>query len=256
MAEGKRRQELEQVAADFHQCTALTIAGFTGRRELVCSKGATAEVLRDLLATSSVILQDCKCVSDCTGVHIPQCGRFAFVSVCRHCLDKGYFLVGPFSDGPTDSLEMRSPTVIPYLVRLIRFIQDRSLTKCYSHNAKEVSCLHVQRALDYIHDHYSEQITLHDMAKLLGLNKSYLSNLFRIETGLTFCQWLNQIRIERSKEYLKYTDQTIAAIAAAVGYTSQSYYTSLFSRHVGVTPNTYRQRWLGCNVESVNQFRI
>ena len=244
MDEGRRKKEFEQVVADFYQCTGLAIAGFTVNGTLTCSKGTTDELLRTLHDTSSVVYRDCRCASDCTGVHIPQYGRFVFVSVCRHCLDKGYFLVGPFSDGPTDSLEKRSPTVIPYLVRLVRFIQDRSLTKCYSHDAKEVSCLHIQRALDYIHDNYSEQITLYDMARLLGLNKSYLSNLFRIETGLTFCQWLNEIRIERSKEYLKYTDQTIAAIAVSVGYTSQSYYTSMFSRHVGVTPNTYRQRWL------------
>lgn len=246
MDEDKRKHEVEQIVADFHQCTGLSIASFTVNGNLTYSKGVRDELLRTLLETSSPIHQGCKCASDCTEVHIPQYGEFFFVSICRHCLDMGYLLVGPFSDGPTHSLEKRSPAVIPYLVRLIRFIQDHNLTKSYSKDAKEVSCLHIQRALDYIHNHYSKQITLHQMAKLLGLNKSYLSNLFRIETGLTFCQWLNHIRIEGSKEYLKYTDQTIADIAIAVGYTSQSYYTSMFKRHMGVTPNTFRQRWLGC----------
>lgn len=232
--------ELEILVEYFYQCTTLGIAGFTGADDLICTRGISDEWL-DLLMEAN---KKRKTVSDYPVIHIPEYGDFITVSVDRHSIDRGYIILGPFSESAVASKGERPFKIIPYFVQLIRSIQDHMTFKECSIKdlvSNRVYNLHVQRALNYTSVHYSEEIPLEKMAEELGLNKSYFSHLFRKETGVTFCHWLNRVRIQESKELLKHTHKAIAEIAIEVGYTSQSYYTSTFKKLVGITPKTYRQ---------------
>lgn len=91
---------------------------------------------------------------------------------------------------------------------------------------------------------YSESITLGDMAKHLGLNKCYFCDLFKKETGKTYSQVLNEIRIEKSLELLLNTNMTILEIALTVGYNNQNYYNMAFKKIMGTTPFKYRNNML------------
>lgn len=105
---------------------------------------------------------------------------------------------------------------------------------------KPIHNFHINKAICYTCHNYWEPLTIERMAEYLGLNKCYFCQLFKKETGKTYSQFLNEIRIEKSKELLKNTDMSILDIALSVGYNNQNYYTMAFKKITGVTPLKYR----------------
>ncbi len=102
---------------------------------------------------------------------------------------------------------------------------------------------HVIRAIDYIKKNYDKPRSLDGMSKYLGLNKSYFSHLFKKETGKTYSQFVNQIRVEKSKELIVSTNLSLLDIALSVGYNNQNYYNMAFKKITGLTPLRYRNKF-------------
>lgn len=100
--------------------------------------------------------------------------------------------------------------------------------------------LYVRRTLQYIAANYSGRATLEAAAKAAGLSPNYLSSLFKQITGVSFREQLCRVRVEQSKRLLLSTDYSLDDIAAAVGFSDQSYYCRVFKRIVGLTPGQYR----------------
>ena len=90
------------------------------------------------------------------------------------------------------------------------------------------------------HDH----IKIDDICSHLNINKSYFCRLFKSEMGLTFSQFLNAYRIERSKELLKKKEYSILDVAMEVGYNNHNYYSSLFKKFNKITPLDYRNQYI------------
>ena len=101
----------------------------------------------------------------------------------------------------------------------------------------------LQPLFDYVDQHYVENITVEDAARLLRMSKSHFMRFFRAVTGQPFISHLNRSRIERAQHLMATTDLLIAAIAQAVGFCDQSYFGVIFRRHVGITPREYRRRF-------------
>jgi two-component system, response regulator YesN len=99
----------------------------------------------------------------------------------------------------------------------------------------------MQKALKYINGHYTEEITLDDVAGSVFLSPTYFSKLFSEEMGYRFTAYLNKVRIEKSKLLLKGSDIPLVDIAGLVGYEDQSYFTKVFKRVTGVSPGKYRE---------------
>lgn len=93
----------------------------------------------------------------------------------------------------------------------------------------------------YIDEHYSEDIKLNDIAKLIYMNPNYVSDLFKNTAGTNFSKYLILKRIEMAKVYLMDARYHINDIAAMVGYTDAKYFAKLFKTHVGVSPVQYRK---------------
>lgn len=108
--------------------------------------------------------------------------------------------------------------------------------------------LHINDALSYIEENYHENITLESISNTLYLNKCYFCTLFKEQTGKSFSNYLNEIRIDKSKELLKNKKLSILEIAHAVGYNNQTYFNSLFKKYTNITPLQYRrethEHWL------------
>lgn len=98
----------------------------------------------------------------------------------------------------------------------------------------------VKNAVDYVAQHFSEDITLASVAEVLHVNTSYLSMLFKQVTGTTFKEHLNRVRVEEAERLLANTDYPIIEIAIACGYSDQSYFTKVFKKYTGLTPRQYR----------------
>lgn len=93
---------------------------------------------------------------------------------------------------------------------------------------------------DYIAAHLDQELSLTLLAAQVFLNPSYLSRLFRRDTGMTLMGYINSARIEKARELLVSTNMRIAGIAAQVGLESPSYFNQVFRRHCGVSPQEYR----------------
>ena len=87
--------------------------------------------------------------------------------------------------------------------------------------------------------HLKEDLSLHRMAVPLNVNRSYLSSLFRRQTGRKLTDYVISARIEYAANLILYSQFSVTAAAAAVGYSDVSYFTRLFKRVLGTTPAQY-----------------
>ena len=92
----------------------------------------------------------------------------------------------------------------------------------------------------YIAKNYMKKIQLQDLATLVYLNPVYLSVCFKNEVGTNVVDYINEYRVERAKELLRNTQENVYAVAEAVGFSEPRYFTKIFKRYVGKTPNEYR----------------
>ena len=106
-----------------------------------------------------------------------------------------------------------------------------------------VSNLLVLRAIQHMEIHYSERISLKDVANELFISPNYLSELFRKHTGQTFSDYLLALRMEKSKVYLKNIAYKISDIAGLVGFSDSRYFSSTFKKFYGMTPMEYRGKY-------------
>ena len=97
----------------------------------------------------------------------------------------------------------------------------------------------VRRAMAYIHKHYAEPFSRHEMARQLGLSERYLTRCFHREMNITPVEYLNRYRLKEAKGLLG-TGANVTETAMAVGFSSVSYFTRLFEKEVGVSPGAYR----------------
>ncbi|MCK5128439.1 MAG: helix-turn-helix domain-containing protein [Clostridiales bacterium] len=102
------------------------------------------------------------------------------------------------------------------------------------------SIIHIRKAIDYMSNHYFDEIKVSQVAKSAGLNANYLQRIFKKHTHKTVIAYLNDIRIKKAKELLANTDIAIIDICLYVGINSRQYFTYLFKKHEGVTPKQYR----------------
>lgn len=108
-------------------------------------------------------------------------------------------------------------------------------------SAEAESAKPIRQAMQYIDKHYSEKIALEDLADLVGLNEAYFSALFKKETGINFSAYLVSARMEKAKELLCSTNETIAAVGEIVGYKDSRYFSQMFAKQVGIKPALYRK---------------
>ena len=99
----------------------------------------------------------------------------------------------------------------------------------------------VHKVLTYVRAHYSEKITLDDVAAHVHLSRPYLSRVLSEDLGMSFTDFVNSMRIEKSKELLAYPELTIAEISELTGFSDQSYFTKVFHKTVGVSPGEFRK---------------
>lgn len=90
----------------------------------------------------------------------------------------------------------------------------------------------------------SQSLTLQYFADFLNVNKCYLSDLFRKETGKTITEYVTDRRISRAADMLLMTQQSVRMIGEQVGIQDVHYFSRLFKKHMGVTPSQYREQGL------------
>ena len=110
----------------------------------------------------------------------------------------------------------------------------------------EMVCNHMQNLKEdiymierYILDNYAKQITLTDMAEKFHMSSVYFCQYFKKKKGITYLQFLNQIRIEKAKELLEKREYTLEQVAEMVGINNSNYFGRLFKKVTGMTTGEY-----------------
>jgi YesN/AraC family two-component response regulator len=99
----------------------------------------------------------------------------------------------------------------------------------------------VVKCIDYIYDNLHKRILVSDLADYVKLNPSYLSKLFKQETGATITEYIQSRKIETAQNLLKYTDYQPSYVATILAFPSQSYFIDVFKKRVGMTPRQYQE---------------
>lgn len=108
------------------------------------------------------------------------------------------------------------------------------------HGPARVTHPHVERAMQFLSDHYTESIGLAETATALALSPAYLSRVFSEHARMTLIEYLTRLRVERACSLLIGTDLPIEEVAGLVGYVSSSHFSRVFKREMGVSAGKYR----------------
>jgi len=98
-----------------------------------------------------------------------------------------------------------------------------------------------EMAKEFLNNNYMRDMNITDVADHLNISYSYLSKIFRAKTGITLTDYLNNVRIEKSKEYLANTFLNISEISKKVGYNNAQSYQRFFKKYFNLTPGDYRR---------------
>jgi AraC family transcriptional regulator len=99
----------------------------------------------------------------------------------------------------------------------------------------------LRRVLDHIEAHLGEEMSLRQLAELVRLSPDHFATLFRQSVGLPPHRYVLEQRVERAKHLLTTGHMPLAEIGYALGYTSQAHFSTMFRKHTGFTPGTYRK---------------
>lgn len=94
----------------------------------------------------------------------------------------------------------------------------------------------------YVMTHLNEKISMDEMAKRLDLNSSHFSRIFKKETGETFVEFVTRSKMEKARELLDISNQSVEQISEELGFDNSSYFFKLFRAFSGMSPTEYRKK--------------
>lgn len=103
----------------------------------------------------------------------------------------------------------------------------------------------IRSAREYVLAHLDQPITTKDLSHALRMNRTYLCKRFQEETGMTVNHYVTAVKMDEARRLLEATKKTSAEIAEVLGYSSQSYFQSVFKKATGKTPGAYRSEAAG-----------
>ena len=106
----------------------------------------------------------------------------------------------------------------------------------------------LQRVLEHVKENIDKDLSVAEMAQVVGMSQYYFSKLFKMSTGTTPHQYVMRQRVERAQELLREGNTALVEVATHVGFETQSHFTSVFRRLVGITPKKFRETRGDCGI--------
>lgn len=114
----------------------------------------------------------------------------------------------------------------------------------YEENRKTISEANehdvYRKALQYIKEHYTENITVADVARHIGYSESYFGYAFKKKYKMSIGQYIRELQLAKSKDLLENTSFSVASVASYVGFDDSNYFSALFKKYFGLSPKEYR----------------
>lgn len=108
---------------------------------------------------------------------------------------------------------------------------------------ESVISIHIRKSIDYIYENLGQDLSLGTLASEIGLHPSYLSRLFRRETGISLKRFVKEARVDTAQNLLRYSDHPYLVISNSLGFSTQSVFISVFKEITGMTPKVYREKY-------------
>ena len=184
----------------------------------------------------------------------PELGRFSDVPITlqpahrnmlSRILTEGMAVYEPPYDIPT--MEMKKRESFPYgadqliqihleafLIALVRDFPNPHNIPAHNVGTGKISDIY-----DYISEHHTEKLSLHDLCFIFGTNKTSLCRNFKEEYGETVLNHINSLRVRDAKNLLREQKLSITQISEILGFTSIHYFCRLFKKETGMTPKEY-----------------
>lgn len=153
-------------------------------------------------------------------------------------------------------LALVSKTGFDSVLELISILHDLSISRNMvvlsgTSNNKEIfnyNSRRIQKAYEYLNQHYQDPITLSEVAKAINMPEASLSRFIKKRTGKTFTDSLNDIRLGHASRMLINTTDTIAEIAFRCGFNNMSNFNRVFKRRKNTTPKSFREDYSGTRI--------
>lgn len=128
---------------------------------------------------------------------------------------------------------------------LRKWFQDKMVSICHIIRDQKEECSDsvVKRAMSYIGENYSRDISLDEVSREVNISPYYFSKVFKEESGENFIEYLTRIRIEKAKEMLCSSNLSIKEISIQCGYADPNYFSRIFKKQADMTPREYKAKY-------------
>lgn len=177
---------------------------------------------------------------------MPFVNRTAVIPYVVRTTDRGYNelkdCILQIAELATEKPAFNQLKIMNCLYHLFINLYEFDYVKLKTHSAvSDKNYLAVRDAISYIEENYAQPLTVDDLAYNAGFSKSRFMTIFKEYTNTTCKKFINQCRLESSREMLRETDDTVLNIAIASGYNNISLYNREFKKAYGITPLEYRK---------------
>ncbi|HHX51535.1 MAG TPA: response regulator [Clostridia bacterium] len=158
--------------------------------------------------------------------------------VCRALICSGQRSQDVSKFSLTNQVSIREISNKYELQRYLGFLQEQIGTFLTSNPDAKDLC---KKVISFLGANYASDLSLKEVAKRFYFSPSYLSKMLKKETGLTYTEYLNHLRITQARMLLKNSDLIISKIAVMVGYNDVCHFNRTFKKMMGVNPSQYRR---------------
>ena len=222
---------ISQILEDFYHCTSIVIHYLDRDKNII-------EALGDDCSGSCALLEkDIPETVEVKTLVYPDHIHYIVLPFYNPLLE-GWFVAGPFQSSCScgSDIVFKPAHCTHYFEEMLKSMVERHRLSAPQFDP------HIAKAVQYAQDHYQDAITLDHVCDSLNLNKNYFCDLFKNSTGTTFINFLNQVRIDKSRYLLTHTAHSIIEVALSVGFNNHNYFSLTFKKLTGVTPTVYRKQ--------------
>lgn len=136
--------------------------------------------------------------------------------------------------------DLKDYALLTHLYRILYYI--RKDMKVYELDASQQQKSYLQYAINYIEKHYDRELTIQEIADFVYIDRTYLYQIFKKQTGDSPKEFLIKFRMYKACYLLKATDITATKVAVLVGYKDYSLFSRTFKKIIGVSPLSYKEQ--------------
>lgn len=127
------------------------------------------------------------------------------------------------------------------MVSLALFFRHYSGQRALTKESRQSSYEKIRSVIEYIHEHFMEELSLEELAGLASVNRSYLTCLFKKIMHMSCFDYIERVRVNHAMLLLKSTDLSVLEVALDCGFKSSSYFARVFKKIMGISPLEYRK---------------